>query len=91
MLVQFTLSITVLVSLNVKVVHLVEVSGMTELFLVALRCFIGHCGKSILIWSEHGSNFIGADRKVTFCIGVLLSLNHYLFQKHEKSPPMHQL
>ena len=85
MLVQFTLIITVFVSLNVKVVHLVEVSDRTELFLVALRCFIAHCGKSILIWSEHGSNFIGADREmhstVTFCIGVFLSLNYFRSMK----------
>ena len=57
--------ISVFVSLNVKAVHLELVSDLTtEAFIAALRCFIARHGKPTLIWSDHGSNFVGADREI---------------------------
>ena len=50
-------------SLNVKAVHLEAVSDLTsESFLACLRRFVAHRGKPTLIWSDHGTNFVGANR-----------------------------
>ena len=55
--------VAVFVSLSVKAVHLEAVSDLTaEAFLACLRRFVAHRGKPTLLWSDHGSNFIGADR-----------------------------
>ena len=51
----------VFVSLSVKAVHLELVSNLTtEAFIRALRRFIARRGKPCLIWSDHGTNFVGA-------------------------------
>ena len=49
-----------------KAVHLEPVSDLTaEAFVACLRRFIARRGKPILIWSDHGSNFIGATCLLT--------------------------
>lgn len=50
------------VSLSIKAVHLEIVSDLTtEAFMAALRCFISRRG---LIWSDNGTNFVGANREL---------------------------
>ena len=57
--------ICVFVSMTVKAVHLEPVSDLTsEAFLATLRRFIARRGKTSLLWSDHGSNFIGANREL---------------------------
>ena len=52
-------------SLSVKAVHLELVSGLTtEAFIAALRRFTARRGKPSLIWSDHGTNFVGATREL---------------------------
>lgn len=53
--------VCIFVSLTVKATHLELVSDLTtEAFLGALRRFISRRGKPSLLWSDHGSNFVGA-------------------------------
>ena len=53
------------VSLTIKAVHLELVSDLsTDAFIAALRRFISRRGKPSLIWSDHGTNFIGAVREL---------------------------
>ena len=53
--------ICVFVCLSVEAVHLELVSDLTnEAFTAALRRFIARRGYPTLIWSDHGSNFVGA-------------------------------
>ena len=55
--------ICVFVSLSVKAVHLELVSDLTtEAFIATLRQFIA--GKPSLMWSDHGSNFVGAQKEL---------------------------
>ena len=55
--------VCVFVSLSVKAVHIEAVSDLTsEAFLACLRRFISRRGKPVLLWSDHGSNFVGARR-----------------------------
>lgn len=54
--------ICVFISLSVKAVHLELVSDLA--FIACLRRFIAHRGKPSLIWSDHGSNFVGAARQI---------------------------
>ena len=57
--------ICVFVALSVKAVHLELVSDLTtEAFIACLRRFIACRGKPSLIWSDHGSNFVGAAREL---------------------------
>ena len=57
--------ICVFVSLTVKAVHLEPVSDLTsEAFIATLRRFVARRGKPSLLWSDHGSNFIGANREI---------------------------
>ena len=58
--------VAVFVSLSVKAVHLEAVSDLTtDAFIACLRRFIARRGKPILIWSDNGSNFVGAARLLT--------------------------
>ena len=51
--------------LFVKAVHLELVSDLTtEAFIAALRRFISRRGYPSLIWSDHGTNFVGANREL---------------------------
>ena len=46
--------------------HLEAVTDLTtEAFLACLRCFVSRCGKLSVIWSNHGTNFVGAARLLT--------------------------
>ena len=52
----------VFVSLTVKAVHLEAVSDLTsKAFIAALRRTIGRRGQPFLIWSDNGTNFVGAN------------------------------
>ena len=55
--------VCIFVSLTIKAVHLELVSDLTtDAFIAALRRFIARRGKPLLIWSDHGTNFVGAVR-----------------------------
>ena len=57
--------ICVFVSLSVQAVHLKLVSDLTtDAFIASLRHLIAHRGKPSLIWSDHGTNFVGAAREI---------------------------
>ena len=57
--------VCVFVSLSVKAVHLEPVSDLTtEAFIATLRRFVSRRGKPSVIWSDHGSNFIGAAKEL---------------------------
>lgn len=57
--------IAVFVSLSFKAVHLKLVSNLsTEAFLTCLRRFVSRHSKPTTIWSDHGTNFIGANRQL---------------------------
>ncbi len=51
--------------MTVKAVHLELVSDLTsDVFIACLRRFISRCGYPSLLWSDHGNNFIGANREI---------------------------
>ena len=53
--------VSVFVSFTVKAVHLDPVSDLTsEAFIATLRKFLARRGKPSLVWSDHGTNFVGA-------------------------------
>ena len=57
--------VAVFVCFTTKAVHLELVSDLTtSAFLAALRRFIGRRGIPSTIWSDHGSNFVGAEREI---------------------------
>ena len=57
--------ICVFVSLSVKAIHLEIVSDFTsESFISTLRRFIACSGKPSLMWSDHGSNFVVAQKEL---------------------------
>ena len=57
--------ICVFISLTVKAVHLEVVSSLTsEAFVAALRLFVARRGHPSLIWSDNGTNFVGANREL---------------------------
>ena len=57
--------ICVFVSLTVKAVHLELVSDLTTYaFIACLRRFISRRGVPSVIWSDHGTNFVGAAREI---------------------------
>ena len=57
--------VCVFVSLAVKAVHLEVVSDlMTEAFIATLRRLIARRGYPSLIWSDSGTNFVGAKREL---------------------------
>ena len=57
--------VCVFVSLSIKAVHLELVSDLTsEAFISCLRRFVARRGKPLLIMSDHGTNFVGANREL---------------------------
>ena len=57
--------VAVFVCFATKAVHLELVSELTTAaFIATLRRFIGRRGIPRTIWSDHGSNFIGAEREI---------------------------
>ena len=64
--------ICIFVALSVKAVHLELVSDLTtDAFLAAVRRFVAHRKKPSLLWSDHGTNFIGASREIKELITLL--------------------
>lgn len=58
--------IAIFVSLTVKAVHLEAVSNLTtDTFLACLRRFVARRGRPTLMWSDNGTNFVGASRQLT--------------------------
>ena len=56
----------IFVALSVKAVHLEVVSDLTtDAFLACLRRFISRRGIPATIWSDNGSNFVGASREIS--------------------------
>ena len=57
--------VCVFVSLTIKAVHLELVSDLSaESFIAALRRFVARRGYPSLIWIDHGTNFVGANREL---------------------------
>ena len=57
--------VCVFVSLSVKAVHLELASDLsTDAFIATLRRFIARRGKPSLLWSDHGTNIVGAVREL---------------------------
>ena len=57
--------VCVFVSFTVKAVHLEPVSELTtSAFIATLRRFVARRGKPSVIWSDHGTNFVGAAREL---------------------------
>ena len=57
--------ICLFVSLSIKAVHLELASDLTtDTFIAAFRRFIARRGKPSLIWSDHGTNFLGAAHEL---------------------------
>lgn len=57
--------VAVFVSLSIKAVHLELVSdSTTQAFIAALRRFVGRRGYLQLIWSDNGTNFMGASAEL---------------------------
>ena len=55
--------VCVFVSLSTKAVHIEAVSDLTsEAIIACLKRFISRTGKPTLLWSDHGTNFVGAKR-----------------------------
>lgn len=64
--------VCVFVAMSVKAVHLELVSDLTSTaFIACLRRFVARRGKPSKIWSDHGSNFIGACRELTELVEFL--------------------
>ena len=57
--------ICVCVSLSIKAIHLKLVSELTsEAFIASLRRFNARHSRPRTMWSDHGTNFIGANREI---------------------------
>ena len=52
----------IFMSTSVKAVHLEVVSNLSESFIASLRRFVARREKPSSIWSDHGTNFVGANR-----------------------------
>ena len=66
--------VCVYVSLSVKAVHLELVSDLsTDAFIACLRRFISRRGKPTLLWSDHGTNFVGAAKEIKELVKFLES------------------
>ncbi len=71
--------ICLFVSLSVKAVHLELVSDLTtEAFIASLRRFVARRGRPSLIWSDHGTNFIGAKRELKDLFDFLKHHDHFI-------------
>ena len=66
------LYVCIFVYLSVKAAHLELVSDLTsQAFISALRRFTVRCEKPSLIWSDNGTNFVGAARELKEFLGFL--------------------
>ncbi|XP_064382855.1 uncharacterized protein LOC135331570 [Halichondria panicea] len=80
--------ICVFVSLTVKAVHLELVTDLTsDAFIACLKRFISRHGLPSLIWSDNGTNFVGAARELKDLYQFLQmqstqeNVSHYLSDK----------
>ncbi len=65
-------TVCIFVSLSAKAIHLELVSDLTSAaFIACLRRFISRRGKPSSVWSDHGSNFVGASRKLSELVQFL--------------------
>ncbi|XP_018368526.1 PREDICTED: uncharacterized protein LOC108764680 [Trachymyrmex cornetzi] len=63
--------VAVFVCMAVKAIHLEVVSDLTtEAFLNAFKRFIGRRGKPTNVYSDNGTNFVGADKELKKCLEV---------------------
>ena len=78
----------IFVCLTFKAVHLEVVSSQTtEAFLAAFRCFVARRGCPIHLYSDNGSNFVGASNQLNQLYQMLEnstdpSVQHYLLEHH---------
>ena len=57
--------VALFVSLSVKAVHLeLDTELTTAAFIATLRRFIARWGKPSIMWSDHGTNFVGVAREI---------------------------
>ena len=64
--------VSVFVSLSIKAVHLELVTDLTsDAFISCLRRFIARHGYPFLLWSDHDTNFTGANREMKKLIDYL--------------------
>ena len=57
--------IAILESFSVKSVHIEPISDLsTKGFITTFCLFIARCGKPTVIWSDYGTNFVGAAREL---------------------------
>lgn len=57
--------VAIFVCLSTKAIHLEAVTDLsTSAFLAALKRFISRRGLCAELWSDHGSNFVGADKEI---------------------------
>ena len=69
--------VCIYVSLSAKAVHLELVSDLTSEALIAcLRRFVARRGKPSLIWSDHGTSFVGANRELKEFVEFLEHQRH---------------
>ena len=84
--------LAVFICLATKAVHLEVVSALsTEAFLAALRRFIGRRNLPKHLYSDHGSNFLGARNQLKYlmkyCITTLSTIHAMLSTSIEKKNP----
>ena len=69
--------IALFVSFTVKAVHIEPVSDLTTAaFIAALRRFVARRGKPSTLWSDHGTNFVGAKRELKELYDLLRHKQH---------------
>ena len=70
-----------------RAVHLELADSLeSDDFILVLRCFIGRRGKPVEIFSDNGTNFVGADRELQDCLNELdpEKVNEFLLQSSIK-------
>lgn len=73
---SFKIYVSIFVCFATKAVHLEVVSDLTtKAFIAALRRFIARRGRPSEIYSDCGTNFVGADRELSRTLKALLSSN----------------
>ncbi|XP_055600806.1 uncharacterized protein LOC129749761 [Uranotaenia lowii] len=69
--------VAIFVCMSTKAVHLELVSDLsTERFIQALRRFVGRRGKCVELFSDNGTNFVGARNQMSELLSLLKSQNH---------------
>ena len=71
--------VALLVSLSVKALHLEWVTELSTAAFIATFCrFIARRGKRSFMWSDHGTNFIGAARVIHELIELVKNSEEYI-------------